>query len=65
MIYVADTCDDGAENQPQPEEDPEPKGGSKGKEHFKTDKAPTAFLTIRVMWSEPYPFSTFSVLWRI
>lgn len=31
MIYTACTVDDGTENQPQPEEDPEPKGGSKGK----------------------------------
>jgi len=31
MIYAAYTFDDGADSPPQPEEDPEPKGGSKGK----------------------------------
>lgn len=31
MIYIASTFDEGANTQPQPEEDPEPKGGSKGK----------------------------------
>lgn len=31
MMYAARPFETGADSQPQPEEDPEPKGGSKGK----------------------------------